>query len=230
MNPIREHRFDQMKSPSWRRILVLSLAGTLCSACGARSQMNRGNEPPPVTAQRPDSAADAAAKRPVTPVVIPPSPVEVQAAPVVVMTTPAVVPETLVVITERPVGNAGSVSTRSESSDFNQSASVFGRITKTAGVDTVSVAGALVSIRDLRLTVQSDADGFYEFRTGLVPGRYRVFAEFDGVKGSTARPVPVTIGENTKVPIHLGGMTPWPPPLALDTLSVKAGRRGKIRG
>jgi hypothetical protein len=108
--------------------------------------------------------------------------------------------------------------------------SIVGRVTKTTGKDTVGVAGAIVNIRDLRLTTQTDSAGFYEFRVGLIPGRFKVSADLDGLRGSTADPVPVTVGETTRVAIHLGGTTSWPPPIELDTsIAARVKAPGRIR-
>jgi hypothetical protein len=99
--------------------------------------------------------------------------------------------------------------------------SVIGRITRTVGKDTVAVAGALVRIADLSLTTQSDSTGNYTFSAGLIPGKFRVTAEFDGLKGSTSSAVPLLVGKTVSVPLHLGGTTSWPPPVALDTMVRK---------
>lgn len=96
--------------------------------------------------------------------------------------------------------------------------SVIGRITRTVGKDTVPVSGAIVRITDLSLTTQSDSTGNYNFSNGLVPGKFRVTVEFDGQKGSTSSPVPFIVGKTVSVPLHLGGTTAWPPPVALDTM------------
>jgi len=104
---------------------------------------------------------------------------------------------------------------------------ITGIVTKTVGQDTVTVPGAVVTIRDLRLTTQTDAKGAYEFRAGLVPGDYKVYAEFEGLKSSTPDAVPVTVGKTTQVLIHLGGSAEWKQ-AQLDTLGATAGRRGKV--
>ena len=98
---------------------------------------------------------------------------------------------------------------------------VVGRITRTVGKDTVPVGGAFVRISDLSLTTQSDSSGNYTFSAGLVPGKYRVSVEFDGQKGGTATAVPIVVGKTVSVPLHLGGTTAWPPPIALDTMVRK---------
>ncbi len=110
--------------------------------------------------------------------------------------------------------------------------SVVGIVTRTTGKDTVPVVGAFVEIKDLRLTTQTDAKGAFQFRAGLVPGRYRVSARTDEENGTTDIPVPVNVGEATLVAIHLGGdATPWPPPTSLDNMAVKAAANtnGRVR-
>jgi hypothetical protein len=86
-------------------------------------------------------------------------------------------------------------------------------------------AGAKVWTEPESDAVTTKEDGYWSISTGLVPGPYRVVAEFEGITGRTQR-VTARLGRSDTVMVMIGGSeTPWPPPLAFINMIPK-GTRG----
>lgn len=92
----------------------------------------------------------------------------------------------------------------------------YGHVVRILDKDTIAVADAKVWTAPFSQDVSTDSSGYFSIGSGLVPGGYKVFAEFRGIKGQTET-VPAELGKSIEVFIMLGEeATAWPPSSAFD--------------
>ena len=96
-----------------------------------------------------------------------------------------------------------------------------GRVLRVQGKDTVAVANAKVWTAPFSADTRTDSTGYFEIKTGLVPGDYSVYAEEQGVKGEVKSAAAV-LNKYTEVFVLLGvEETAWPPSSAFNKFRPK---------
>jgi hypothetical protein len=97
--------------------------------------------------------------------------------------------------------------------------------------DSSKAVNARVWTEPASVVVAADSQGYWSIDVGLVPGRYEVRAEMDGVQGRVRR-VETRLRESHKVIILLGEQeTAWPPPATFDRhLPTGSLGPGRVRG
>jgi hypothetical protein len=101
---------------------------------------------------------------------------------------------------------------------------LFGWVLRLEGTDTVPAANARVWTEPASDAVTTKSDGYWAISAGLVPGSYRVMAEYEGIGGRSQR-LTASLGRTDTVMVLIGAAdTPWPPALAFVNKIPKATR------